>query len=257
MAVCTGCGLKVDAGLLIVDRNPDTTASGLECTAGQGLSLNVNHIDSGSATLTGLGTAASPLVAGVRIHPGDCNGITVALANDGIHSPCPDSLILDSVMTSIGAAIPHAVVGINNTYNRISDCTSSPGRVCVPGGGGTQLEFTNPTCCAIEGFATFQCYGGVLTGASADFDATAFSTVSVNNGPYLATIPNNVKYYGDADKTVFEMGGFQTMTYLFLPPGGVAQISAQFTVFVAAGSATWTVGSTFGLFLHMNQTGCC
>lgn len=268
MSICVGCGLKVDSGtgLLEVERRPN---GGIDCTntgaATDGLFLDIWEADTATIDMVGNGTQADPIRANVitagltpLLISGDaCNGIT----NHGgqLYSPCPRSLAASNNMSGIGGGvIPFGITGPNNTYGRLSNCAVAvPAGTCAAGGGTSQIVFTNPTCSTIEGFWEWICYGGVITGASSDFDATGILTTSINNGAYGENPQTNMKYYGDADKTVFELGGYHAKNYNILGPGASFQVSAQFVIFVATGSATWAVEPNFEVYAHFTQTGAC
>ena len=261
MAICVGCGLDVNEdGVLIVDLASTSCLSctdgnglavvtapggGLTCT-GSGLAISgagaVGIVADDSATIdfSGDGSSGSHLSAAVKRSTEACNGIR--LDASGVFAYCPRSVVVSANVGFTGGAIPFGMTGVNNTYNlgTISGTT-----------------VTNNTDRALSGFWGFYAYGGVITGASADFDATAFLTQSLDGGPLASTPLSNTKYYGDADKTVFELGGFASKDFDVILPGVTRTFNAQFTIFVATGTATWAVGPNFELYAHFTPTECC
>lgn len=276
MAICVGCGLTVNGfGVLEVDLADP--GSGLACDNTAGLSINAFVQNGNCVTLTGNGTSASRLTPGLTIDPNgalvcggpglaierspdDCNG--VFLNANGLFTHCPDSLVGSANMGFEGGAPPFGIVGPLNFYNLQMNCGTQVAFPCDATANGIQIRFTNPTCCTVEGFWEFIVYGGVINGASNDFDATAFLTTSINGSAYGETPQTNVKYYGAdrpgfADIDTFELGGFHAKNYHILGPGASFTVKAQMTVFVAVGSATWAVGPNFEVYAHFTQTGCC
>lgn len=260
MAVCVGCGLEVNgSGVLVVDLADP--GSGLACSDANGLSLNAQHINGSCVTMAGIGTSGSPLQAnldlgdapngllcggdGLRVDRSEdsCNGLEIR--GNGLYAPSPDSIVTSASPGFVGGTIPFSVNALCGT----PPCSFNLGTASA-------TAFCNTTCCTVEGFWQWIAYGGVLNNATADFEATGFLTVSIDGGGFGGTPQTNKKYYGDADKTVFELGGFQQKDYIAVAPGVCHTINAQFTVLVSSGSATWAVGPQFESYVHLTQTGC-
>lgn len=260
MATCIGCGLTSNVdGLLEVQLRP---GGGIECDE-DGADAGLFLTPTGPSTITttpgdctiisGNGAPGTPLRVDAEISGDACNGITCRA--NGLFAHCPDSIVVSTAPAFGGGTVPFGV----NALCAPPGCsfnlgTASSTNFCntVDGQAGSE-----PTCCTVSGFWSWIAYGGVLINATADFEASGFLTVEIDGGGFAGTPQTNKKYYGDADKTVFELGGFQQKDFISVAPGVCHQINARFTVLVAAGSATWQQGPQFESYVHLTQTGCC
>lgn len=265
MAVCVGCGLTVNgSGVLIVDRNPDSSLSGIDCTDAAGLSLHANTVNSTSISITGIGTDTSKLSAAIIRSPDNCNGVD--LRGNGLYVPCPKSIV-GAVNTGFtGFTAPFSPMVAGGTYDAQSVCPGSPAPTattydCV----GSQIHICNPLCCSAQGLWDVTCYGGLILGAPG-FDATAFLMTSIDGGAFGAASPTTkikMTNQGPASQ-FFELGNFQENNFIAFDAvdGAVPchRFSAQFRIEVAGGSTgngTWVTGPQFEFRWHFHQTGCC
>lgn len=273
MATCVGCGLTVnETGVLIVERNPDTTASGLECTDADGLSLNINHTDGTCVTTTGLGTAGSPLHAEINLADSssglacDGSGLRVVESADayngldvranGVFARCPSSLVYHSaVLGYAGASFPVLMdaVGSAHDYSVVNF--------------GGPFTVTNPLPWTVEGFWEFRAYGGWVSAING-FDGYAYLSSSIDGGAFNTAIPNTnfrMDNRGSGRTVVYEPSGMVEKNYIAFAPGQSYTFELRLTIHVTAGAAssswldTANGGSdpTFEFYLHCTQTGSC
>jgi hypothetical protein len=210
-AICVGCGLTVDGGLLIAEISDD-----------------------------------------------GCNGLTCRA--DGLYVPCPDSIIGSAGVGAVGWT-ESFLIESPNTYEFISECTDTDTTDCVVGGGGFQFQLCNILCCTARGTWDVQVYGGLITGASADFNAIASLSVSIDNGAYVLASPITAfRMYGAAGAT-HDISNMEDVNFLELASVGSAgdcvTFSGKVTVQVLAGSATWSTEPTFEFHWQLHQVGCC
>lgn len=259
MAVCVGCGLKVDTGLLVVDRNPDTTDSGLECTPGSGLSLNVIHTSPSTIGLAGVGTASNPLNAAVLKSPDACNGLDVTRGN-GLWAACPDAVIGgQEVAGTFGTATPFGInTGGAATFDLDSQCTATATTTCFVGLGGHPLfRLCNPICTTTEGAWRVLCGGAVIDSTSADFHAYAFMSITFDGAAYFSSVMTKQTIYSNGASRTFDIGNMEIVVPLSQVPLSCDTIGGRLTIIVLAGTASWDIAPTFGFHWGQYPTGYC
>lgn len=261
MAICVGCGLAVNgSGVLIVDRNPDSVGSGLDCSDSLGLSIAIQHTDGTCVTTTGLGTSGSPLHAdinladansglicdgtGLRVDVSEdaCNGI--AIRANGLYSPCPDGVITVANHTSPqSASLPFSAVGVNNTYNFNS----------------LVVRITNNTCCSVEGQIVIR-VGGLFGTAHPGFFGSSHIQTSVTGGPPFfdaAPSTNKVIHNVTASNWAVDFNNTEEINYLALGPGAFVDYMANFLILANVGTIDLFGTVDFEWNGVLVQTGCC
>lgn len=258
-SICVGCGLAVNgSGVLIVDRNPDSVASGIDCVDANGLSLAIQHTDGTCVTTTGLGTSGSPLHAdinladansglicdgtGLRVDTSEdaCNGITIR--GNGLYAPCPDGVI---TVANHGSpqATPPFIVGVNNTYNFNS----------------LVVRITNNTCCTVEGQIVVR-VGGLFGTAHPGFFGSSHIETSVTGGPpFTAAAPstNKVIHNVTASNWSIDFNNTEEINYLTLGPGVFVDYIANFQLLANVGVCDLSGSVDFEWNGILVQTGCC
>lgn len=270
IAICVGCGLAVNgSGVLIVDRNPDSVASGLECTDTLGLSLAIQHTPGTCVTTTGLGTTVSPLNVdinladansglicdgtGLRVvsSPDDFNNLDIR--GNGLWSKCPSSLVYTSpTLGYAGAAFP---VGLN---------TGGLGEFSVVNFGGP-FTVTNPFPWNMEGFWEFRAYGGWVR-ANNGFDGYAYVSSSIDGGAFgAAAPPTNFRMdnRGSGRTVDYEPSSLIDKNYIIFGANQSYTFELRTTIKCTAGTGNWLDSATggsnplFEFYLLCSPTGLC
>lgn len=271
MAICVGCGLAVNgSGVLIVDRNPDTVASGIDCVDSLGLSLSIQHTDGTCVTTTGLGTAASPLRAEINIADSSsglicdgtglrtvassdsCNGTTIRAG--GIWSPAMCTTAGTASTGYAGAIFPVNLNVGGAEYNIINF--------------GGPISIVNPLNCEIKGRWDVQAFGGRVI-AQPGFYGYAFLVTNINGAGFGAASPltfqsmdNRASAGGDPNGGVVEyyISRHHEENYIAIPALGTVTIEAGIRVHVNTPIASWVDTPQFPGFefhWHLTPTGVC
>lgn len=248
-------GLKVTGGVLSVDRNPDTVASGLECTDGAGLSLTIQHTDTASVTLDGNGTAASPLTATASvsipslISSDNCNALVQQ--GSGLYVACQDGVSGSINCTVVGVNQP--VAGPDANYAYPATCSA---------------VITNPTCCEVRGQVQVKVGGAFIDMCPESYGFGVIATATDANpfpvSPNGAFPMTNKVVHNHVPPTspcvpvlLADVNNLEEQNLLILASGATVTYNAQFTWRQQVGTGTLHGDIGFEFYWTLIHTGCC
>ena len=263
MAVCVGCGLRVDAnGVLNVRIDPNSClycdntngigltvagGGGITCT-GSGIAINASTGDTSSIDMFGNGTVGSPIQGNVRISGTNCNSISIL--GDGLFVPCADSSI--GLFSSSTGPFVQAVVGVNNTYDFPATTTAT---------------ITNISCFTQVGFVEVKMGGIEVIQAPGGSFGQGSLMVNIDGGGFISAQPSTSHFVHNPLPTLIDgvaaanmlgdCNNLEEQNLLVLGPGASATYQAQFRWFQNAGSGTVQGNASFETYWHMSNVSAC
>lgn len=245
MAICIGCGLKVNSstGLLEVELRP-----------GGGIACDPDGSDAG-LYLSGASTTGSNCIdvasGVVSINPSEdaCNGIQCRA--NGLYAPKPDSLTGINNSGSTQAA----PVGVNGT--------EAPGGNVYTFNATNTLSITNTLCCNVFGLVRITAGGLKMGTAGPGLLIEGFLEISTDGGAYIGANPGGSKVIHNNSTTAQLWGDFNNIVDNLwrapLAPSAITTYHARMRYVVTSGSATsgTLIGAqAFEYDYIFTQTGC-